>query len=505
MRVLTLFLSLIFINYSFSQDSIYDQYYTLEDIYEKNDNLDSLETVFNNHLLKALELKDTIEQLKVLRWKYWYSSYEIDQEKIVNQLNTISKVLKNKREIAANYYVIASKEYYKGGYLNALSLFEKSLDASIAANWKDGIIDNILAITGIYRETNRQRDINAFLENTLADLNNHYPDEKNTNKYWIYLEIAKNYLDGNNQSLAEYYKSLATSGIKLDKTLFNDHIIIGSLIDLKEGNFSRSKDSLVINLSAFHQSKLPTVYYTIAVALKKLNQPQYSYEYLIKADSILQILNYPPFTNGSSLYEELISLTKHSDAKNEFIGKLYYYNQSEREKVGLEITRGKISKLDVFITILIAFLVVITIYFYVKRNDPKTDRVKSRNIQEPSISDEKSEIFEKLYKAIQEWTTEKGFLNNNISLSSLATELNTNTAYLSQVFNKTIGVSFSEYISRCRVEYLISEVRKNPELISNKSSIQIAEMAGFMSIDAYTSAFKRHVGKTPRQYFTEIV
>ena len=33
----------------------------------------------------------------------------------------------------------------------------------------------------------------------------------------------------------------------------------------------------------------------------------------------------------------------------------------------------------------------------------------------------------------------------------------------------------------------------------------MAEMAGFMSIDAYTSAFKRHVGKTPRQYFTEIV
>lgn len=505
MRGIILIFFLFILNFSFSQNGIYDQYYSLEDLYEERDNLDSLETVFDSHLSKAVELNDTIEQLKVLRWRYWYSLHDIDQGKILNQLNTISKALNNKREVAANRYVIASKEYYKGDYLDALTLFEESLDAAIAANWKNGMIDNVLAITGIYRETNRQQDINSFLENTLSDLNKQYPDERNANKYWIYLEIAKNYLDENNLSLAEYYKSLAISGIKLDNTLFNDHIIIGSLMDLKEGNFSKSRDSLILNQSVFDQSKLPTVYYTIAVALKKLDQPLYSYEYLIKADSILQILDYPPFTNGSSLYEELVSLTKESDAKNEFIGKLYYYNQSDRNKVGLEITRNEIERRDIFILILILFLLVFTIYLFVKRTGVKKDGIKNTNLQKPNISIEKSEVFEKLHKAIQQWTSEKGFLNKNISLSSLATELNTNTAYLSQVFNKNIGVSFSEYISSCRVKYLISEVRKNPELMSNKSSIQIAEMAGFMSIDAYTSAFKRHVGKTPRQYFTEIV
>lgn len=505
MREPILFFFLFILNFSFSQNDIYDEYYSLEGFYEEKYNLDSLETVFDNHLSKAVELNDTIEQLKVLRWKYWYSPHEIDQRKILNQLNIISKALNNKREVAANHYVIASKEYYEGDYLNALTLFEESLDSAIAANWKNGIIDNILAITGIYRETNRQQDINSFLENTLSDLNKHYPDERNANRYWIYLEIAKNYLDDNNQSLAEYYKSLAISGIQIDKTLFNDHIIVGSLMDLKEGNFSKSRDSLILNLSAFHQSKLPTVYYTIAVALKKLDQPLNSYEYLIKADSILQILNYPPFTNGSSLYEELVGLTKESDTKNEFMGKLYYYNKSDRDRVGFDITRDEISRLDIFILTLILFIMVFTIYFFAKRFGVKKDGVRSASIQEPNISVEKSEVFEKLHEAIQQWTSEKGFLNNNISLSSLATELNTNTAYLSQVFNRNIGVSFSEYISSCRVEYIISEVRKNPELISSRSSIQIAEMAGFMSIDAYTSAFKRHVGKTPRQYFTEIV
>jgi len=502
---LILFFFLFLLNFSFSQNGIYDQYYSLEHPYEKKNNLDSLKTIFDNHLSKAVELNDTIEQLKVLRWKYWYLSHEIDQGKILNQLNTISKALNNKREVAVNYYTIGSKEYNKGDYLNALTLFEESLDAAIAANWNNGVIDNILAITGIYRETNSQQDINPFLENTLSDLNKYYPDERNTNKYWIYLEIAKNYLDENNLSLAGYYKSLAISGMKLDKTLFNDHIIVGSLIDLKEGNFSKSRDSLVLNLSVFHQSKLSTVYYTIAVALKKLDQPQHSYRYLIKTDSILQILNYPPFTNGRSLYEELVGLTKESSTKNEFIGKLYHYNQSEREKDGLDITHREISRLDVSVAILIVSLVVFTIYFFVNRDRTKKDRVKNKETLEPNISWEKSEIFEKLHIAIQQWTSKKRFLNNTISLASLATELNTNTAYLSHIFNKKMGVSFSKYISRCRVEYLISEVRETPELISNKSSIQLAEMAGFMSIDAYTSAFKRHVGKTPRQYFIEIV
>ena len=239
MRGLIIFLFLFILNFSFGQNGNYDQYYSLEDLYEEKDSLDSLKRVFDNHLSKAIELNDTIEQLKVLRWKYWYSLHEVDQGKILNQLNTISKALNNKREVAANLYLIASKEYYKGDYLNALTLFEESLDAAIAANWKNGMIDNILGITGIYRETNRQKDINSFLENTLSDLNKHYPDERNANKYWIYLEIAKNYLDENNLSQAGYYKSLAISAIKLDKTLFNDHIIVGSLIDLKEVIFRK--------------------------------------------------------------------------------------------------------------------------------------------------------------------------------------------------------------------------------------------------------------------------
>jgi hypothetical protein len=210
------------INLSTSQYSTYINFYRQEKLYEKDENNDSLELAFDRHLQKAIELNDTIEQLKVLRWKYWYSTNDLDKEFLRDRLNLISKDLGSQREFAANHYALASKEYYEGNSVAALTLFKNSLDSAIAANWKEGIIDNILAITGIYREANRQQNINSFLENTLSDLNNYYPDQKDSYKYWIYLEIAKNYLDNNNLSLAKYYKSLAISGVKLNKTVFND-------------------------------------------------------------------------------------------------------------------------------------------------------------------------------------------------------------------------------------------------------------------------------------------
>jgi len=504
-RGVILLIFVLNINLSISQDSTYINFYRQEKLYEKDENNDSLELAFDRHLHKAIELNDTIEQLKVLRWKYWYSTNDLDKEFLRDRLNLISKDLGSQREFAANHYALASKEYYEGNSVEALTLFKNSLDSAIAANWKEGIIDNILAITGIYREANRQQNINSFLENTLSDLNNYYPDQKDSYKYWIYLEIAKNYLDNNNLSLAKYYKSLAISGVKLNKTVFNDHIIVQSLIDLKEGHYSKSKDSLILNLSSFHQSKLATVFYTISVALKKLNQSKESYRYLLRTDSILHLLHYPPFTNGGSLYEKLIGLTDDINTRNEFIGKSIYYNDSIRENRNLDVEQNQHSGLDFLILIFLIFLVIIISFFILKRNRTPRDKVRIKNFQEPIVNDEKSEVFEKLHSKILQWSAEKKFLNSNVSLSSLAAELNTNTAYLSYVFNKIIGVSFSEYISKHRVEYLVSKVKENPKLISNKSSIQIAEMGGFMSIDAYNSAFKKYLGKTPRQYFMEIV
>ena len=56
-----------------------------------------------------------------------------------------------------------------------------------------------------------------------------------------------------------------------------------------------------------------------------------------------------------------------------------------------------------------------------------------------------------------------------------------------------------------RINHLLTILKTNPEFVSKKSSIQIAESLGFKSIDAYTRAFKLTTGKTPSQYIKSLL
>lgn len=52
-----------------------------------------------------------------------------------------------------------------------------------------------------------------------------------------------------------------------------------------------------------------------------------------------------------------------------------------------------------------------------------------------------------------------------------------------------------------RCNFLITLINEDPSLLKKKSTIQLAEMTGFNSIDAFNNAFKVHTGKTFRQNF----
>jgi len=52
-----------------------------------------------------------------------------------------------------------------------------------------------------------------------------------------------------------------------------------------------------------------------------------------------------------------------------------------------------------------------------------------------------------------------------------------------------------------RCNYLKTLINHDPNLMKKTSTIQLAEMTGFNSIDAFNNAFKVHTGKTFRQNF----
>lgn len=92
----------------------------------------------------------------------------------------------------------------------------------------------------------------------------------------------------------------------------------------------------------------------------------------------------------------------------------------------------------------------------------------------------------------------KVYLEENLTLQSLAGELSILPRYLSQIVNEKLNVNFPDYVNSFRVE----EAKK---LLSdsngrNRKIIAIAFDVGFNTKAAFNIAFKKHTGMTPTQY-----
>jgi AraC-like DNA-binding protein len=95
-------------------------------------------------------------------------------------------------------------------------------------------------------------------------------------------------------------------------------------------------------------------------------------------------------------------------------------------------------------------------------------------------------------------TEEKMFIIESLTIEDVASRLNSNSRYVSQVVNETYNRNFYTYINGFRIDeakkLLLAEG-------SSKYSIQgIARTVGFASKSAFNQAFKRITGLTPSEF-----
>lgn len=93
---------------------------------------------------------------------------------------------------------------------------------------------------------------------------------------------------------------------------------------------------------------------------------------------------------------------------------------------------------------------------------------------------------------------EKIYMDENLSLSSVAEQLNISTNYLSQLINSLSGCSFPDFINRYRVEEAKSCL-VHPDF-TNYTITAIGLESGFNSKSAFYSAFKKYTDITPTEY-----
>lgn len=94
------------------------------------------------------------------------------------------------------------------------------------------------------------------------------------------------------------------------------------------------------------------------------------------------------------------------------------------------------------------------------------------------------------------------FTDNNISLASLSTILDTNSKYLSYVINNYKGKDFNTYINELRVLFITRKIENETVYAQYKISY-LAEEAGFSSHSKFSAVFKSVVGLSPSVYLEQ--
>lgn len=103
-----------------------------------------------------------------------------------------------------------------------------------------------------------------------------------------------------------------------------------------------------------------------------------------------------------------------------------------------------------------------------------------------------------LQKLLGYMTTNKPYQDPELTLTSLATQINISRNQLSELINTGTGGSFYDFVNKYRVEE-VKQLIENPKF-KDYTILAIALEAGFNSKSTFNNIFKKFTGATPSEY-----
>lgn len=127
-------------------------------------------------------------------------------------------------------------------------------------------------------------------------------------------------------------------------------------------------------------------------------------------------------------------------------------------------------------------------------------KIKEFSLQQTALrklhfTEENSPYINKLERLMR---TEKNFLDSNLTLETVSEKLGISKSHLSRILKSKLGIGFSEYINRLRVEEA-KVFLENPDF-ENYTLIAVSLESGFNSKSSFYSAFRKYMGCTPSEF-----
>ncbi|GAA4273322.1 helix-turn-helix domain-containing protein [Aquimarina gracilis] len=495
-------------------------------------------TYLYSFLKKAKQENNQIKMAQAYCLLSYYSEKESEKIKLLNRSIELSKGLGDKTYPVEAYSFKGGYYMKKGNYSKALDSYLKALPLAEKVNHIEYIyitkhnIGLIKTEIGKYdealplfrdnhiRNSKKQPiDTTRFTKSSIALGTSYRYNNKLDSASTIHRKAIQTILGSDYHYKRFYATIIINEGINLffkkEYEVAQDSILKGVKLIDKNGAGTEENQAL----AAFYLGKLKLLENDIDAAQ----------QYFKTVDSVLQKKMITPLEVREG-YEHLINFYKANDQKEKqlaYINKLLRFDSivnreasfvasrlfkefdtpillKEKEKLINEL-KGDNKNLNFLVFLLLFFSGLIGLFLYWQYKKRRIYQQKFEELMHqknaPKVSEEKSkddigvpkEVVEQILNKLLLFEEKKQFLKKNISTTSLAKDIKTNTKYLSKVINHHKQKNFANYINDLRINYAVDRL-KTDKALQNYTIQGIAEEMGFNTAESFSSAFKKTTG-----------
>ncbi len=513
-----------------------------------NENIDLAKVYADTYINKAKSIKDTLQ----MAIGYKLFTFIVKPKVAIIYADSAIHITKNK--IYRNY---PSESYIlKGYYQYSIGLYDDALDNYLAAlpyAIKNSQTTQQLTIRqAIGTLKNRVGDYDESLKifkehyNYIKALPNYR--KKYTKEYLLSIfNIYTNFLRSKKLDSANLYiENGITESLKLkDSSLYYDFVAASGYSAYYNKKFKTALDSLNKTTPFLENYSLAINIYYKGKCYENLKQYDQALEQFMKADSIYT-LDKDIFPELRDIYEFVIDFYKKKKDKDK---QLFYLEKllgidsildkqnnhlsskitkkydtpllvkEKQELIAFLREKNQSSYIGFIISSSLALLIGIFLIYYIRLQKKykqkflniidKTEQHKKEPVLKIETNEDakelgiNQEIIDSILDQLVIFENDKTFLNNNITVASLAKQFNTNTTYLSKIIGAYRGKNFSNYLKELRINYVVEQLQSNN--IFRKYSVKsIAYEVGFNNVDHFSRVFNEITGIKPSYFIKQL-